>query len=310
MNFFNSSKPKAPAVSPRSDDLICRRNHGGIISAIATKNTLIKVVSWLMLTPVISSCTVPFGQMFDPRKPNTGKSSSGAPIANFRPNPEDVVQPMLLPAIGKLSSPITSFQPKPENVVQLRLLPAIGKWMLDPDLTPAHWIGEVYYGKDLREPINIIMVDQVANSPEEAKRRLIEACSTAGYPSREGRSSGYLGYIGGQLQTQLPAGQDHAFSNAPFIINNDHGRIFEPYSYKGAYLFIGAFSREKVTPLATIKHEFVSFDQARDDFADNISRKTQYQVSGYVNLDNVIVADPKITTGDHDGIAVLLKAGK
>ncbi len=182
--------------------------------------------------------------------------------------------------------------------------------MLDPDLTPAHWIGEVYYGKALREPINIIIVDQVANSPDEAKRRLVAACSTAGYPSREGHSSGYLGYIGGQLQTQLPEGKDHAFSNAPFIVNNDHGRLFGPYSHEGAYFFIGAFSREKVTPLAKIKHEFVSFDQARDDFAENISRKTEYQVSGYVNLSNVIMADPKITTGDHDGIAVLLKAGK
>lgn len=68
--------------------------------------------------------------------------------------------------------------------------------MIDPDLTPAHWIGEIYFQKALREPINIIIVDRAANSPDEAKRRLIEAASLAGYPSREGHSSGYWGYIG------------------------------------------------------------------------------------------------------------------
>lgn len=140
MNFFNSSKPKTLAVSPRSSDLICGRNHGGMISATDVKTTLIKFASWLLLTTAISSCMNPS----DPHKLVPGESISGGPVTNFRPKPDDVVQPTLLPDIGK--------------------------WMLDPDLTPAHWIGEVYYGKTLREPINIIIVDQVANSPEEAKR--------------------------------------------------------------------------------------------------------------------------------------------
>lgn len=263
---------------------IGKKFQNGMISATGVKPTLIKFVLSLILTTVISSCLNPSDQTFDPHKRVPGEPIGEGSVTNFRPKPDDVVQPTLLPNIGK--------------------------WMLDPDLTPAHWIGEVYYGKTLREPINIIIVDQVANSPEEAKKRLIEACSAAGYPSREGHSSGYLGYIGGRLYAQLPEGQDHAFSNAPYFINNDHGRLFGPYSHQGAYLFIGALSREKVVPWAKIKHQFVSFNQARDDFAENISRKTEYQVSGYVNLSNVIVNDPKITTGDHDGIAVSLKAGK
>lgn len=310
MNFFNSSRLKAPAVSLRSSDVIGERNHGSIILATDINITLIKFASWLILTMAISSCTAPASQMSDPQKPGTSEATGRGPVANFRPKPEDVAQPMLLPAIGKLKGPVTNFQPKPEDVVQLTLLPSIGKWMLDPDLTPAHWIGEVYDGKALREPINIIIVDQGATSPEDAKRRITAACAAAGYPSREGHSSGYLGYIGDQRQTQLPDRKDHAFSNAPYIVNNDHGRLFGPYSREGTYFFIGALSREKVVPLAKIKHQYVSFNQARDNFAENINRKTEYKVSGYVNLNNVIVADPKITTGDHDGIAVLLKAGK
>lgn len=237
---------------------------------------------WLICA-VVTSCTTSSNQTTVLQKPDANESISGASVANFRPAPDDVARPALLPEIGK--------------------------WMLDPDRTPAHWIGEIYHGKTLREPINIIIVDQAANSPEEAKQRLIEACSAAGYPSREGHSSGYQGYIGGQLYGQLPEDKDHAFSNEPYVINNNHGRIFGPYVHEGTYLFIGALSREKVAPLSKVKHQYVSFNQARDDFAQNINRKTEYRINGYVNLGNVITDDPKITTGDHDGMAISLKAG-
>lgn len=246
------------------------------------RSILIGFASWLMLATIVS-CT-PSDPTGSVQKSGAGKSINGRTVTDFRPKPEDVARPANFPEIGK--------------------------WMLDPDLTPAHWIGEIYYGKALREPINIIIVDQVANSPEEAKKRVIEACSAAGYPSREGHSSGYWGYIGGRLHAQIPTEQNHAFSNEPYIINNDHGRLFGPYRHEGAYLFIGALSREKVTPLQKIKHEFISFNQARDDFAENMDRKTKYRINGYVKLSNVIVDDPKITTGDHDGIAVSIVAQK
>lgn len=65
-----------------------------------------------------------------------------------------------------------------------------------------------------------------------------------------------------------------------------------------------------MAPLASVKHEYVSFNQARDDFAENMTRKTDDKVSGYVNLGNVIVDDAEITTGDHDGMAVSMEARK
>ncbi|MEH2248503.1 hypothetical protein [Nostoc sp.] len=284
MNFFNLSKSKAPAISLRSSDPIHKRNHGGIISVIDVKTTLLGFASFLVLTTAISSGMASAHQASNPQKTDTGKSISEKLIANFRPKPDEVVQPTLLPEIGK--------------------------WMLNPDFTPADWLGEIYQGKTLREPINIIIVGPVANSPEEAKNRLIAACTAAGYPSREGHSSGYWGYIDEQLQAQFPQTQDHAFSNELYIFNNNHGRIFGPYRYKGACIFIGAFSREKVMPFSKIKHQFVSFDQARDDFAKNINLKTEYQINGYLNLDNAIVNNPKITTADYDGMAILLKAKK
>jgi hypothetical protein len=38
-------------------------------------------------------------------------------------------------------------------------LPPIGKWMLTAQSVPSDWLGEIYHGKNLREPITVIIVD-------------------------------------------------------------------------------------------------------------------------------------------------------
>lgn len=131
MNLFHLSKPKVPAVSPRSSDPIHKRNHGGIISVIGVKTALLGFSSLLVLTAAISSRMASAHQASNLQKTDTGKSISEKLVANFRPKPDEVVQPTLLPEIGK--------------------------WMLNPDFTPADWLGEIYQGKTLREPINIII---------------------------------------------------------------------------------------------------------------------------------------------------------
>jgi hypothetical protein len=65
-------------------------------------------------------------------------------------------------------------------------LPELGKWMLDRSGSPAHWLGEIYDGKKLREPINVVLVDTRAASVEDAKGRVVEASAKAGYTSRMG----------------------------------------------------------------------------------------------------------------------------
>jgi hypothetical protein len=138
-------------------------------------------------------------------------------------------------------------------------LPTIGKWMLSADGAIAHWLGEIYEGKRLREPINVILVDAAAASVDDAKQRLVEAAAAAGYPIRFGHSTGYRAHIGGQIYAQLPAGRDDAFSNRIFELSNNHGRIFGPSSVDGAYVFIGAFSREEVRPFRSPEHGYASF---------------------------------------------------
>jgi hypothetical protein len=208
--------------------------------------------------------------------------------------------------------------PPQEDMARPSRLPAVSKWMLDPSGTPAHWLGEVYRGKRLREPINVIIVDPNAASADDAVQRLLVACEKAGYPVRRGHSSGYFGFVSGAFYPQIPALPDHAFSNEPFEADNNHGRVFGPVRLPGAseagavngYLFLAAFSREAVDPFTKVKHRFGSFNRARDDFTQRMDAYTAYKITGFPSLDNALIGDPTTTTGDHDGVAVLLTAGR
>ena len=188
-------------------------------------------------------------------------------------------------------------------------LPAIGKWMLTAKGVPSDWLGEIYRGKNLREPINVIILDEGASSAEDAKARLLAAAAHAGYPIRFGHSTGYQGSIGGRLYAQLPQGRDDAFSNDIFEVSNNHGRIFGPHQLGQGYVFAGAFSREEIDPLRDPPHSYNSFNRARDDFTQRLDRSTDFKVSRFVDLGNALIGDPKLTTGDHDGIAVVVRVG-
>lgn len=220
---------------------------------------------------------------------------------------------ILLPLCFVLAATALRAQPAPvsaEGAAEPPGLPAIGQWMLTADGEPSDWLGEIYRGKNLREPINVIIVDEKAESLDEAKAQLLKAAARAGYPIRFGHSTGYRGLIGGQLYPQLPQGRDDAFSNDVFEVNNNHGRIFGPHRTEQGYLFTGAFSREEVDPIRRPGHRYASFNRARDDFTQNMDTHTEYKVTGFVNLNNALIGDPRLTTGDHDGIAVMIARKK
>lgn len=73
---------------------------------------------------------------------------------------------------------------------------------------------------------------------------------------------------------------------------------------------MGAVSREKVAPLSTPKHRYVSFNRGRDKFADAMDGHSGYCRTGFVDLDNALVDRPDVTTGDHDGMAAVLTLRK
>jgi len=220
-----------------------------------------------------------------------------------------LVAGLLLSACTSVREPTldaASGRPPPDALAHPPGLPDIGKWMYDARHEPAHWLGELHQGKSLREPINILILDTVAQSADEARERLQHQCAVAGYAIRGGHSTGYQGYIGGAFYEQLPEGKHTAFANQPFELGNDHGRLFGPLQFRNAWLFLGAFSRESLDPLDRVKHRYVSFNRARDHFAQHLDTRTNFKISAFVNLDNALINDAACTTGDHDGVAVLL----
>ncbi len=197
----------------------------------------------------------------------------------------------------------------PTDIAHPPDLPAIGKWMIARDGSIAHWLGQVYQGKHLHEPINVILIDAVAASAQEATARLLAAAAAAGYPVRFGHSAGYRGFIGGDTYAQLPAGRDDAFSNRLFEESNNHGRVFGPHRFGDAFVFVAAFSRESVDLLRWPGHRYASFNQARDDFARDLDARSVFKSVGSVPLSNA-VDNAQVTTGDHDGMAVVLRAAR
>lgn len=57
---------------------------------------------------------------------------------------------------GPRSAPSAATAFAPSDIARPRDLPPIGKWMIGPDGSAAHWLGEIVDGKVLREPINVI----------------------------------------------------------------------------------------------------------------------------------------------------------
>lgn len=181
-----------------------------------------------------------------------------------------------------------------------------GKWMLTGNQEIASWLGQPYQGKTIQEPINIILIDAVAASPEEAIRHLYESCEAAKYLSRKGHSSEYLADIGGRIYRQIPSEPDHAFSTAPYIFPSNHGRIFGPHQQQSQYYFIGALSREGINIFARIKHSYVSFEAAKQDFAARLQENSDYKVQGKYDMQNSLQGSKAFTSGDHDGTAIVL----
>lgn len=202
--------------------------------------------------------------------------------------------------------------PRPEDadLVTLKGMPLLGKWMYTPLLKRANWLGVPYKGKTLYEPVNVIIADAFAATPEAAHERLTAAMKESGFPSRWGHSTGYLAVIDGAPWARLNGKKHHAFSDASWNKANNHGRIFGPVFFNGKYWFAAAFSRQNVNLLRKVRHRYVSFNEARDKFAWAMNDSTPYRVSRFISMENAIIGSDKESTGDHDGLAVFLEAAE
>jgi len=188
-------------------------------------------------------------------------------------------------------------------------LPPIGKWLEKRDGDPANWLGKKYQHRELREPINVVIVDPYAKSEEDAINKLMQECRRHGYCNKKGHSWGYCAEVDGTYLHQLPGEYKRALANKSFLKTNNHGRIMGPEYYDGKYIFVGAFSREVFQLFTKAHHAFRSFLIARNDFCQKLSKGQTYQIVGRYNLENNLNTN-QLTTGDHDGTAILLYANK
>jgi hypothetical protein len=185
---------------------------------------------------------------------------------------------------------------------------AIGKWMLQPNGQISNYGGQLYDGKTLLEPVNVIIVDPKAKNAFQATWRLNIAMRRAGFPSQGIHSSGFKGIINGKTYGQQPSGFLQGYSNAFFLATNDHGRIFgpAPVQTSGGYVWSGTFSTEEWgTYNGRPAHIYVSSNDARAALAAALVASGQATSGDTVALDNEYNTDTT-TTGDHDGDAVVL----
>ena len=181
----------------------------------------------------------------------------------------------------------------------------IGKWMLQPNGQVSNYGGQPYDGKTLDEPINVIIVDPTSNSAAESTVKVNKDMIEGGFPLQPLHSGGFMGKINDTVYEQQPAGIN-AYSDHPFLVQNDHGRLFGPAPAPGGgYVWTGALSTETPTVYHLLPaHAYVSSNMARDTLALRLLASGQVQ-STSVPLNNAYTT-PSTTTGDHDGYAAVI----
>lgn len=184
----------------------------------------------------------------------------------------------------------------------------IGKWMLKRNGKLADWPSPAYPFKTLYQPINIVIVDTTSTTAAESAGKVDAAMAAAGFPPQQIHSTGYQGVINGVVYGQQPTGSQEAFSNAHWLLVNDHGRLFgpSPDATDTGFVWTASFSREQpgLSNLAPT-HIYVSFDEARDAVRDGLVGGGATDL-GLIDLGNKL-SGRTITTGDHDGYAVVIR---
>ena len=184
----------------------------------------------------------------------------------------------------------------------------IGKWMLEWTGNIADYGGLPYEGRTVLEPINVIFVDPTSKSALGAAWKLNAAMRRAGFPPRLFHSTGFRGLIDDRRYRQQPRGLLVGYSDDFFLVDNNHGRIFgpDPVETSSGYVWSGAFSTEELVWTGLLpRHGYVSSNMARDALAADLIASGRARLGGTVSLANAYNTDT-ITTGDHDGYAVVV----
>lgn len=236
--------------------------------------------------------------------PTAGAGLAQAPILTSVSARLKSAPPPVAPAQPSAPSTPTDSPPLPGDVAATSY-GNIGKWMLQFNGQVSNYGGQPYGGKTLVEPVNVIIVDPNSKFPAQSTVKVNKDMIVGGFPLQPLHSGGFMGKINDTVYGQQPPGIN-AFSDNPFLVQNNHGRLFGPASAPGGgYIWTGAFSTEAPTVYNGLPaHAYVSSNIARDAVALRLLASGQVQ-STSVPLNNAYDT-PTTTTGDHDGYAVVI----
>lgn len=277
----------------------------------------------------------------------TSVSTPPAPAAVSTP-PPPAVKTLTLPApaatlpAAAAVTPTPTYSPAPPNpdATISTSYGTLGQWMINKSGQVADWVGVPYCGKGstsanckpdtpgaktIQEPINTVFV---VKAPTEglANMRLWFALTVGGFGPSPFSSVGYKAIVGSDTDSQYPrgmplfgllAGIGPAYRDAPFFLANTHLRTFGGTADgKGNYVFTASVSKENLDASGTgllPTHGFDSFTVAQTTLVDQMVKRswiTGASNMGMVAMDNAISPDdPKYTTGDATGLAVVLGIG-
>ncbi|BBY27670.1 hypothetical protein [Mycolicibacterium sediminis] len=184
----------------------------------------------------------------------------------------------------------------------------IGKWMLQPNGQISNYGGLPSGGKTVLEPVNVIIVDPTSSSAAQSAAKLNTAMFWSGFPAQPIHSTGFQGRIDDVTYGQEPTGPLLGYSDAFFLLTNNHGRIFgpDPVETSTGYVWSGAFSTEAFVFYQFLpRHAYVSSTIARNALAMSLIASGRATYGGMVPLENAYTT-ADTTTGDHDGYAVVV----
>jgi len=211
------------------------------------------------------------------------------------------------PLIGGNPVSVAPGVPSPTDVVQT-VYGDIGKWLLEPGGQISDFGGEVLGGKELLEPVNVIILDPTSTTSAEATEKLDTDLGLAGFPAQPVHTTGFQGIVGDQTFGQQPAGLLEAFSDNLFLLPDDHARAFgaAPLPDGSGFVSTVAVSREQFGFIGLLPtHTLVSFDAARDELASRLIAGGATLV-GIIGLGNAVDSNTE-TTGDADGYAIVIQ---
>ena len=231
--------------------------------------------------------------------PRTGASTPAQPLT-----PTPLPSTPLISATGQpIRMALTpTFADQPGDVFRgMEQVGDPGLWVLR-GRTRADVDGLKVEGRSLREPVNVVLIDLFAKTPQDALLRATAALDAVGLKPSDRYTHGYQAYLSGTFQPEVPAGQ--VFARGIGSAREERLRLFGPWKSGDGYVFLAGIAAQNVTGQG---RTFSDFMVTREATADALSSRTAFKKKGYVDLLSK-VDTARETTADHDGCAVVLVA--